>query len=205
MRSAFLALALLPHSFILPDEPLVPQHTTHVEQPAPRHTLNDKQQAPLHTLTDKQQAPLHTDEPLVPQHTESNWWYVRATVTAYSPHDKIDSGHPSTKDTKTSTMVDWRFNPYGIAADPKAIPYNTSIYVPGYLEKSSPNTAYPVDDTGGRMRRSWRRGVLHIDLRFKTESSAKQWGTKELNVLIDISTMTEAQKNRLRPYKTGEL
>lgn len=193
MRSAILILALLPQQGIIPSEQRVPSRTMTYEQPAPRHT---EPLVPQHT---EQQASLHIEE------REANWWYVRATVTAYSPHDKIDAGRPDTEDTKTATMVDWRTSPYGIAADPRAIPYNTCIYVPGYLERSSPYTAHPVDDTGGRMRKSWRKGILHIDLRFKTESSATKWGTKELDVLVDVSNMTTTQKIKLRPYKTGEL
>jgi 3D (Asp-Asp-Asp) domain-containing protein len=193
MRSAILILALLPQQGIIPSEQRVPSHTMTYEQPAPRHT---KPLVPQHT---EQPVPRHIEEP------EANWWYVRATVTAYSPHDKIDSGHASTKDTKTSTMVDWRTSPYGIAADPRAIPYNTHIYVPGYVEKLHPYTSHPVDDTGGRMRGAWRKGVLHIDLRYKTEYSASLWGKKQMDVLVDVSNMTTTQKAKLRPYKTGEL
>ena len=137
--------------------------------------------------------------------TESSWWWIRATVTGYSPHDAIDSGHASTQDTKTATMRDWRTHPYGIAADPRILPYGTYIQVPGYLEKSEPNTAWMVDDTGGGMRKSWRRGIIHIDVRFRTESSARKFGKKTISVLVEVDGMTEAQKNKLLPYKVGEL
>ena len=136
---------------------------------------------------------------------EASWWWVAATVTGYSPHDAIDSGHASTRDTKTATMRDWRTHPYGIAADPRILPYKTHIHVPGYLEKSEPNSAWQVDDTGGGMRRSWRRGVIHIDVRFKTEHSARKFGKKQMPVLVCVETLTETQKQRLLPYKTGEL
>lgn len=136
---------------------------------------------------------------------ESSWWWIAATVTGYSPHDAIDSGHASTRDTKTATMRDWRTHPYGIAADPRILPYGTHIQVPGYLEKSEPNTAWEVDDTGGGMRRSWRRGIVHIDVRFKTEHSARKFGKKDISVLVDVSEMTSAQKKKLLPYKVGEL
>jgi 3D (Asp-Asp-Asp) domain-containing protein len=126
-------------------------------------------------------------------------------VTGYSPHDAIDSGHASTQDTKTATMRDWRTHPYGIAADPRILPYGTYIQVPGYLEKSEPNTAWMVDDTGGGMRKSWRRGIIHIDVRFRTESSARKFGKKTISVLVEVDGMTEAQKNKLLPYKVGEL
>ena len=136
---------------------------------------------------------------------ESSWWWIKCTVTGYSPHDAIDSGHASTKDTKTSTMRDWRTHPYGLAADPRILPYGTYIQVPEYLEKSEPNTAWKVDDTGGSMRRSWRQGIIHIDVRFKTEHSARMFGKKQMDVLVEVVGMTQAQKQRLLPYKTGEL
>lgn len=135
----------------------------------------------------------------------SGWWWVRATVTGYSPRDAIDAGHPSTADTKTSTMKDWRTHPYGIAADPRIIPYGTAVHVPGYLEKSYPWQAWEVDDTGGGMRRSWRRGIVHLDVRFKTTTSAKNFGKRNIDVLVCVEDMTEDQKKRLLPYRTGEL
>ncbi len=149
--------------------------------------------------------PVSVEQVAVLPAVESSWWWIRATVTGYSPHDAIDSGHASTQDTKTATMRDWRTHPYGLAADPKILPYGTYIQVPGYLEKSEPNTAWMVDDTGGSMRKSWRRGIIHIDVRFKTESSARKFGKKNISVLVDISEMTPAQKNKLLPYKVGEL
>lgn len=136
---------------------------------------------------------------------ESSWWWVSATVTAYSPHDAIDAGQPCTKDTKTATMRDWRTNPYGIAVDPRIIPYGTFIRVPGYLEKSSPNTAWEADDTGGNMRKAWRRGIIQIDVRFRTEYSAQQFGKQQMQVLVDVSDMTAVQKRKLLPYKAGEI
>lgn len=140
-----------------------------------------------------------------PEPTPSGWWWVRATVTGYSPRDAIDAGHPSTADTKTSTMKDWRTHPYGIAADPRIIPYGTAVHVPGYLEKSYPWQAWEVDDTGGGMRRSWRRGIVHLDVRFKTTTSAKNFGKRNIDVLVCVEDMTEDQKKRLLPYRTGEL
>lgn len=135
----------------------------------------------------------------------SDWWYIRTIVTGYSPYDIGDRGRADTEDTKTATMTDWRSHPYGIAVDPRIIPYGTYIQVPGYLERAEPDSAWKVDDTGGKMRQSWRRGVLHIDVRFKTEASARQFGKKTLDVLIDTSTMTDVERKRLLPYKTGEL
>ena len=41
-----------------------------------------------------------------------------------------------------------------------------------------------VDDTGGRMRQSAKRGIYHIDVRFRTHKKAKRFGVKWLKVLI---------------------
>jgi hypothetical protein len=47
---------------------------------------------------------------------------------------------------------------YGIAADPKLIPYGTEIHVEGY-------GIHKVDDTGGNMRKEGRKGRIQLDLR----------------------------------------
>jgi 3D (Asp-Asp-Asp) domain-containing protein len=73
----------------------------------------------------------------------------------------------------TSTGVDTKVEPFGIAVDPKLVPYRTSLLVPGYGYAQA-------DDTGGAMRHDGARGVLHIDLRFKTHAEAKTWGVRWL-------------------------
>jgi 3D (Asp-Asp-Asp) domain-containing protein len=60
----------------------------------------------------------------------------------------------------------WILN--GVAADPRAIPYRWMVYVPGKGFRE-------VDDTGSAMRRSWRRGIYHIDVRFASHSQAAKF------------------------------
>jgi 3D (Asp-Asp-Asp) domain-containing protein len=126
-------------------------------------------------------------------HAEIRGKWVYALVTAYTPWDKIDSGSIY-QDGFTSTMVNTSSNDpndiYGIAADPNAIPYGTKIYVPGYWESlmnnkvSVPTRMTTVDDTGGMMRRSWSKGIIHIDIRYRTTKSALQWGRKWMYIFI---------------------
>jgi 3D (Asp-Asp-Asp) domain-containing protein len=118
--------------------------------------------------------------------------WVTAIVTAYSPH--IRSCGKWSRLGKTSTGVKVRTpdpnDAYGIAADPKVIPYGTKVYVPGYYEMLQNNkTCIPtemteVDDTGGGMRQSARKGIIHIDVRFRTEKAAKEWGKKKMDIFI---------------------
>lgn len=132
-------------------------------------------------------APKETPKPVEPR---GRW--RTAIVTAYSPHAK--SCGKWSKLGKTSTGVYVRSDDpddvYGIAADPKMVPYGTKIYVPGYFEKLQNNkTLIPtemtgVDDTGGAMRKSARKGILHIDVRFRTQTEAERWGVREMEVFI---------------------
>jgi 3D (Asp-Asp-Asp) domain-containing protein len=121
--------------------------------------------------------------------TEPKGRWVWAKVTAYTPWDAIDK-HSGYQDGYTSTMKDTRKNPYGIAADPRVIPYGTKVYVPNYFESllrnksSRPTTMTIVDDTGGAMRRSWRNGIIHIDVRYRTSRAAKKWGTRWMYIFI---------------------
>jgi 3D (Asp-Asp-Asp) domain-containing protein len=128
--------------------------------------------------------------------------WVWAKVTAYTPHIKscgIWSNHGI-----TSTGIKVRsINPdnmYGIAANPKVIKYGTHVYVPGYHESlqdnenSLPTMVETVDDTGGGMRRftsHWRNIdgervyiKLHLDVRYRQESTAINWGTRYMRVFI---------------------
>jgi 3D (Asp-Asp-Asp) domain-containing protein len=130
--------------------------------------------------------------PIAPVVEEPKGRWVWATVTAYSPH--VRSCGKWSRLGLTSTGVQVRSadpdNAYGIAADPKVIPYGTSIYVPGYWEKLQNNANFipsemtSVDDTGGGMRQSTRRGVIHIDIRFRSQSEAVKWGTKRMKIFI---------------------
>lgn len=65
----------------------------------------------------------------------------------------------------------------GVAADPKLLPYRTKLDIPGIGIKE-------VDDTGGGMRQSARKGIYHIDVRMPSHSEARRFGVKWLEVKI---------------------
>ncbi|MCC8191030.1 MAG: 3D domain-containing protein [Planctomycetes bacterium] len=67
-----------------------------------------------------------------------------------------------------------------MAADPLYLDYGTRVFVPGY-------GLSVIDDTGGAMRRQWRRnGQLHIDVRMTYHYEARQWGKQYLPVKIYV-------------------
>jgi 3D (Asp-Asp-Asp) domain-containing protein len=164
------------------------------------------------------QHPLYQDEPVITTHLDSDaaisstpipeiveepievvqpkGEWVWARVTAYCPCE-ICCGKEITDPAYgiTSTQVNvLSGNPndaYGIAADPRAVPYGTTIYVPEYWESLQRNRTFiptdpiQVDDTGGGMRRSWsREGVIHLDVRYRTHSAAQNWGRRWMRVFI---------------------
>jgi 3D (Asp-Asp-Asp) domain-containing protein len=98
---------------------------------------------------------------------------VLAKVTSYCPC-KICCGSDANGITSTGKSARGR----GIAADPRAIKYGTKLHIPGY-------GVAVVDDTGGAMRQSWRRGKYHFDIRKKTHSEALSWGEKWLVVTLE--------------------
>lgn len=98
---------------------------------------------------------------------------VEMLVTAYCPCE-ICCGKSA--DGQTS-LGDDAYICDGVAAAPKAIPYRTQLRIPGVGIKE-------VDDTGGAMRKSWRKGVYHIDLRFPSHLEALKWGKKVLMVEV---------------------
>jgi 3D (Asp-Asp-Asp) domain-containing protein len=101
------------------------------------------------------------------------WKKVRAKVTAYEP-SYISCGKFA--DGKTSIMHNaWRMK--GCAVWPEAIPYGTLIWIPGIGFKEA-------DDTGSAMRRSWRKGIYHVDLRMNHPYQARKWGVKWLDVYL---------------------
>jgi len=112
-----------------------------------------------------------------------------AVLTAYSPLDDLtrdDNGNPH---RLTSTGVRTASVPYGVAADPSALPYGTRVLVPaglGYLDASrAGDRVFTVDDTGPIVRRRTRAtGVLHLDLRFRSVASALAFGVRRAWVLV---------------------
>jgi 3D (Asp-Asp-Asp) domain-containing protein len=115
---------------------------------------------------------------------------VRAT--AYSPEDPGDARYRSTKGAwlhiTADGKTDVRTTPYGIAV-PRVerdgrlvplLPYGTRVYIPtgyNYLDRSRPeDRTFTVDDTGGALsRKTKKKGVPYVDLRFKSYRSAKAW------------------------------
>jgi 3D (Asp-Asp-Asp) domain-containing protein len=98
---------------------------------------------------------------------------VWAVVTAYCPCTRCCGRFA---DGKTSVGVSaWK---PGLAAEPKAVPYGTRVYVEGY--------GYAVvDDTGAAMRRVWRRkGQIQLDVRMTYHWQARQWGRKEMYIRV---------------------
>lgn len=98
---------------------------------------------------------------------------VLMKVTAYCPCEKC-CGEDA--DGVTSTGKNARVT-FGVAADPKVIPYGTKLLIPGVGIRK-------VDDTGGDMRKSARQGIYHIDVRFHSHEEALRFGVQWLKVKI---------------------
>ncbi len=101
------------------------------------------------------------------------WKTILAKVTAYTP-DFRSCGRFA--DGRTSIGHN-AWNMDGVAADPRAVPYGTLVFIPGIGYKE-------VDDTGTAMRKSWARGVYHFDLRMAYNWNARQWGVKWMRVKL---------------------
>lgn len=108
------------------------------------------------------------------RHDENGWHRVEtALVTAYCPCSKC-CGTLSPGITSTGKTA-WK---RGLAADPTYLHYGTPVFIPGY-------GLSVIDDTGGAMRRHWRRdGMLHIDVRMTYHYEARKWGKRYLPVKI---------------------
>jgi 3D (Asp-Asp-Asp) domain-containing protein len=130
------------------------------------------------------------------------WWRLRAVTTGYSPHDAVDGAYHATKGERwrwitADAVTDVRDVPYGVAVDPRALPYGTTVIVPGYHR----GVAVAADDTGGRLRQSWSAGVLHLDLRYKTERSALAWGRKQVVVHVDVTDVDSRHLKQLERFR----
>lgn len=120
---------------------------------------------------------------------------VRALVTACSPQDAIDQAYYARHGYEGST--------YNIAADLSVLPRGTQIRVPGYMDVSFPDKFWNVDSAGGSIiRRSTRRGVLQFDVKYRTEYSAKKWGSQWLDVEILVPRTHAGSRllERIRPH-----
>lgn len=142
--------------------------------------------------------------------SEEYWLSVNAKVTAYTAWDPIDA-NSGYQDGYTSIGINTQLTNepnkiYGIAADPRILPYHTEVYVPKYWDmlqnnKVSRPTRVIVDDTGYNMRRSWDNGIIHIDVRFRNRETAINWGVKYTRIYIKFNSIEETNNwihNRYR-------
>jgi len=116
------------------------------------------------------------------------WVPMDVVATAYCPC-RICCGVRGVGITADGT--DTREVPYGVASDPRVLPYGSTVWIPpglGYLDASrstDESREFPVDDTGGTIRTEARRsGVPRIDLRFKHHGSAQRFGRKAMTIYI---------------------
>lgn len=101
------------------------------------------------------------------------WKTIRARVTAYDPSWRSCGKFA---DGKTSIGRNaWRTD--GVATDPKAIPYGSIVHIPGIGFRT-------VDDTGSQMKKSWSRGLYHIDVRMLYHHQARRWGNQYMDVKL---------------------
>ena len=139
------------------------------------------------------------------------WLPIRVESTGYCPcrrccgrgADGVVAWHPNGRKRRT------RDHPWGIAADPRILPYGTRVAVPredGTHEYKpsrnvSDNYAWTVDDTGGDMRGAWDDGRIAIDLRFIHHRSGDRYGRHWRTVYVDVRTLTPRQIARLERFK----
>lgn len=139
-----------------------------------------------------------TQKEIIPQ-PRGRW--IWAKVTAYT--NGPESCGPYA-DGFTSIMVNTNStnpnNVYGIAANPRVIPYGTSVYIEGYWEMLQgnrnlvPTEMTKIDDTGSAMRRfrpHWRTVngqrvwvEAHLDVRVRQVRTALNWGVKYMKVFV---------------------
>ncbi len=101
------------------------------------------------------------------------WKTIRCLVTAYTP---AEASCGKFSDGYTSTGKNAWLHADGVAADPKAVPYGSMVFIPGVGYRE-------VDDTGRAMRDNWQNnGLVHLDIRLHDETEAKKWGVRELNI-----------------------
>ncbi len=125
----------------------------------------------LFDLIDRQQAP------------RPRMRVIRCLVTAYTP--SVAGGGAGTGLTSRQTKTE--ANPWGVAADPRALPYGCHVRIPGYTPTArlGPDAWWPIDDTGGRLRQDWvGGGVVHLDVRFIHRDAAIRWGMRWLDVEV---------------------
>ena len=98
---------------------------------------------------------------------------IHMKVTAYCPCSKCCG---KDADGKTSIGRNAK-KTLGVAAAPKLLPYGTKLDIPGIGTRT-------VDDTGGAMRQSAKKGIWHIDVRMHSHTKARTFGVKWLDVKV---------------------
>jgi 3D (Asp-Asp-Asp) domain-containing protein len=99
---------------------------------------------------------------------------VRMRVTACSPYDTRDLEYYAANGFKGRTS-------HAVAAYYGQLPLGTQLSIPGYCG----GTWVPVDSPGGSViRKSARRGIMHIDVKFPSTRQAILFGNRWLNVKI---------------------
>lgn len=100
--------------------------------------------------------------------------WAKALTTGYCPCDICCGTHANGRTAINRKVLE---EPFGIAVEPKLLPYRTFLSVPGYGYAM-------IDDTGGAMRQSAKKGILHLDLRFGDHQTARRWGRRWVWIAI---------------------
>ncbi len=100
------------------------------------------------------------------------WKSIRSKVTAYDPSERCCGRWAEYGLTSTGDDA-WILD--GLAADPRAIPYRTKVWMDGTGWRE-------IDDTGAAMRQAWRKGRYLVDLRMNSYEKARQWGRREMTL-----------------------
>jgi 3D (Asp-Asp-Asp) domain-containing protein len=98
---------------------------------------------------------------------EGHAW-VRVLTTGYCPC-AICCGKDADGITARGRRVEQ--HPFGIASAPDLVTPWLTLDIPGYGRAR-------VDDTGGAMRQSAKKNIVHLDLRFITHQVARSWGRR---------------------------
>lgn len=114
---------------------------------------------------------------------------IRAKVTAYCPCEKCCGEWAKLGPDRKVRCGHRASEENGVAADPTLLPYGTVLEIPGVGRRT-------VDDGGGKMRKSAKEGITHIDVRVvvrdpngtvnlkDSHAQAKKWGVQWLDVKV---------------------
>jgi 3D (Asp-Asp-Asp) domain-containing protein len=110
--------------------------------------------------------------PVLPPPMGARW--VPVKTTGYCPCWRCCGAFAN---GRTAINRDVQKFPFGIAVEPRLLPYRLELDVPGYGRAL-------VDDTGGAMRQSAQQGTVHLDLRFETHQTALNWGVRRMWIAV---------------------